>query len=96
VTYGRTDRTDGPDRTDGRTYKHRHQGRRYNYACHLISYVRYVGADAGSGKTCVKVVPARTEEGRAAANGVASVPLGEDADISRSIQRAIPTAAAKS
>jgi N-acetylglucosamine kinase-like BadF-type ATPase len=57
--------------------------------------VKYVGADAGSGKTCVKVVPARTEEDRAAANGVASVPLGEDADISRSIQRSISAAVAK-
>jgi hypothetical protein len=57
--------------------------------------VRYVGADAGSRSTCVTVVPARTEGDKAAANGVASVPLGEDADISRPSQRAIPTAAAK-
>ena len=45
--------------------------------------------------TCVTVVPARTEGDKAAANEVAFVPLGEDADISRSSQRAIPTAAAK-
>jgi hypothetical protein len=43
----------------------------------------------------VTVVPARTEGDKAAANGVASVPLGEDADINRPSQRAIPTAAAK-
>jgi hypothetical protein len=45
--------------------------------------------------TCVTVVPARAEGDKAAANGVASVPLGEDADISRSSRRAISTAAAK-
>jgi hypothetical protein len=45
--------------------------------------------------TCVTVVPARTEGDKAAANEVAFVPLVEDADISRSSQRAIPTAAAK-
>jgi hypothetical protein len=59
------------------------------------TYVRYVGADAGSGSTCVTVIPARTEGDKAAANGVTFVPLGEDADISRPSQRAIPTAAAK-
>jgi hypothetical protein len=44
--------------------------------------------------TRVKLVPAKTEGDRAAANRVASVRLGGDADISRSTQRAIPTAAA--
>jgi hypothetical protein len=57
--------------------------------------MRYVGADAGSGSTCVTVVPARKESDKVAANGVASVLLGEDSDISRPSQRAIPTTAAK-
>jgi hypothetical protein len=57
--------------------------------------VRYVGADAANGSMCVTVVPARTEGDKAAANGVASVPLGEDAYFSRPSQRANSTAAAK-
>jgi hypothetical protein len=42
----------------------------------------------------VKLVPAMTEGDTAAANWVASVPLGGDAEISRPTQRAIPKAAA--